>query len=115
MVGSKTWFTYTTDAGTNYAIELDRSNTTAVNAGAPGGAGLPVAALPRNIKPRYALFSSADGFTRRRVVILTPADLAALTPSTSFTPQGTNAVVTLSFSRGEQTRIPKAVDTGLTT
>jgi len=115
MVGSKAWFIYTTDAGTNYAIQLDKSNALAVNPSASSNSGLPTAALPRNIKPRYALFSSTDGNTRRKVPLLKDTDVAALTPTSKFTPQGTTVEVTVSYTHGEIVQLPKVTDTGLTT
>lgn len=115
MVGSKAWFIYKDDADTNFAILLDKSNALAVNPSAASNAGLPANGLPRNIRPRYALFRSADGLTNRKVVLLTPDDVAALTPTKSFTPQGTTTTVTISYSRGESKSIPKVADTGLTT
>lgn len=115
MVGSKSWFIYTSDAGTNFAIQADKSNVLAVNPSGASNTGLPSVAVPRNIKPRYALFASADGLTRRKVVLLTPSDVSALSPTLSFTPQGTTVAVTLSYARGESRQIPKLADTGLTT
>lgn len=115
MVGSKAWFIYTTDSGTNYAILADKSNVLAVNPSGASNAGLPSAAVPRNYKTRYALFRSADGLTNRKVVLLTAADVAALTPTKSFTPQGSTVAVTISYTRGESVQLPKLVDSGLTT
>lgn len=116
MSGSVRYYNYTTDGGVTYAILADKSNIGAVNpsgASAPGT--LPVAAVPRNITPRYALFADTSGTIRRRVVLLTPADVAALTPTLAFTPQGETATVTVTSIHGETTRLPKLADTGRTT
>lgn len=116
MSGSLRWYNYVSDGGTTYAILADKSNIAAVN---PSGAGapstLPVAAVPRNFKPRYALFSDSTGTIRRRVPLLTPADVTALTPTSSFTPQGETATVILTAIRGEKINLPKLADTGRTT
>lgn len=116
MAGSIRYYNYTTDGGVTYALQADKSNVAAVNpsgAAAPGT--LPVAAVPRNIKPRYALFADATGLIKRRVPLLTPADVAALTPTLSFVPQGETATVVITYIVGETTRFPKLADTGRTT
>jgi len=116
MSGSIRWFNYTTDGGVVYSLQADRSNVGAVN---PSGAGTPgtlsVAAVPRNIKPRYALFADVTGLIRRKVPLLTPADVAALVPTLSFVPQGETATVALTYIVGETTRFPKLADTGRVT
>lgn len=113
MAGSIRWFNYTTDGGVTYSVQADRSNVAAVN---PSGTGTPgslsIAAVPRNIKIRYALFADATGLIRRRVPLLTPADVAALVPTLSFVPQGETAAVALTYIQGESTRLPKLADTG---
>lgn len=115
MAGSVRYYNYTTDGGVTYALLADKSNIASVNpsgAAAPGT--LPVAAVPRNISPRYALFQDASGLIRRRVPLLTPADVAAVTPTLNFVPQGETATVTISYIVGEKTRFPKLADTGRT-
>lgn len=116
MSGSIRWFNYTTDGGQTYSLQADKSNVAAVN---PSGTGTPgslsIAAVPRNIKPRYALFQDSTGTIKRKVPLLTPADVAALVPTLSFVPQGETATVALTFISGETTRLPKLADTGRTT
>lgn len=115
MSGSIRWFQYTTDGGVNYAVQADKSNIAAVNpSGTAQPANLPIAALPRNIKPRYAIFTSDDGLIRRKVLLLTQADVTALSATLSFTPTGETTAVKLSYTRGEQVSLPRLVDTGRT-
>lgn len=116
MAGSVRYYNYVSDNGQTYAILADKSNVAAVNpsgAAAPGT--LPTTTVPRNIRPRYALFSDPTGLIRRRVPLLTPADVAALTATTSFVPQGETATVTITAIRGEKVDLPKLADTGRTT
>lgn len=116
MSGSLRYYNYVSDNGTTYAILCDKSNTAAVNASAAGApATLPSTTVPRNIRPRYALFADTTGLIRRRVPILTAADLAALTPTSNFVPQGETATVTITSIVGEKIRLPKLADTGRTT
>lgn len=111
MVGSRRWFSYTADDGADYAIQLDRSNTEAVNA-VGAIAAPPDVGLPRTIKPRYGLYVSNDGLTVRRCVYLTPADFAAAQTGDGFNTQFSNVAITLSSKRGEKVTIPRVVDTG---
>lgn len=116
MSGSLSYQVYTSDVGTDYAILCDKSNALAVNASAAAApATLPVTTVPRNIKPRYALYSDVTGQIRRKVPLLKPSDVAALTPTSSFVPQGETATVRLSSIVGEVVRLPKLADTGRTT
>lgn len=115
MAGSIRWFQYTTDGGVNYAIRGDKTNIQAVNPSAAGNpANLPTGSVPSNVKPRYALFSDVTGLIKRRVPILTATDLAALTPTTNFTPSGESVPVTLTSVRGEKLTLPRLIDTART-
>lgn len=63
MAGSNKWFVYTTDDGTDFALLADESNTEAVN-GAVQDFVPNVAikyALPKNVRPRRAVYSNNDG------------------------------------------------------
>lgn len=76
MAGSRKWFVYTTDAGTLYGLNLDESNTEALNAGnndVPNTGVTVTEALPRNIKPRRVFYKSPDGKRTISCVALTPA------------------------------------------
>ncbi len=115
MSGSIRWYVYTSANGIDYAIQADKSNIAAVNpSGAAAPATLPQAAVPRNIKPRYALFSDITGTIKRKVVLLKQSDVAALSPTLSFTPTGETAAVQISYVRGESISLPKLTDTGRT-
>jgi hypothetical protein len=79
MAGSRKWFLYTTNGGTNYALNMDESNGEAVGNTDLTSANNPNIALPRNIKPRYALYRSDDGKTSRKIpVTANNVDLADL-------------------------------------
>lgn len=115
MSGSLSYQVYTSDNGQNYSILCDKSNSIAVNASASATPGsLPPATVPRNISPRYALFQDSTGFIKRKVVLLKPSDVTALSNTASFVPGGETATVNLTYVRGESLRIPHLTDTGRT-
>lgn len=113
MSGSNRYFNYQSDNGTTYAIFASKDNVNGANSSAPT-ATLGAATVPRNIKPRYALFADDTGLIRRKVPILTQAILLALSPTTSFIPYGETASVKLTYVRGESIRLPRIQDTGRT-
>ncbi len=116
MAGSIRWYNYVTDGGVTYSIQADKTNVAATNpSGAAAPSTLAVGAVPRNIKVRYALFADTTGLIRRKVPLLTPGDVTALSAILSFTPQGETATVQLTYLVGERTRLPKLADTGRTT
>ena len=116
MAGSLSYQTYQSDAGQSFAIYCDLSNALAVNASASATpTGLPTFTLPRSIRPRYALFRSADGKTTRKVPLLLPSDVAALVSTKSFVTNPGGVTVTITSIVGEKARIAKNIDTGLTT
>lgn len=115
MSGSLSYQVYTSDNGQNYSVLCDKSNALAVNASASATPGsLPNITLPRNISPRYALFTDSTGFIKRKVVLLKPSDVAALAATASFVPGGETATVNITYIRGESIRIPHLTDTGRT-
>lgn len=82
MAGSLKYFKYTTNGGADYALRMDESNGEAVGNTDLVSADLPIAALPRNIKPRYALYRSTDGLHTRKIPITANnVDLGDLTAS----------------------------------
>lgn len=115
MAGSRKWFVYTSDLGQDYAINLDESNTEAVNAGTQDfpNNGTIQAALPSNIKARYLRFRSTDGRTVRKCVALTPTIFGSVGPgSTIANPNGGGDLI-LSAKVGEKITVPIGPDTGL--
>lgn len=118
MAGSNKWFVYTTDDGTDFAINLDESNTEAVNGATQDY--VPAVSikynLPRNVKPRAAYYASADGSRVLRCVALTqtiyngiPTNVSSI--SDPLTPANTLGLIRI---RPEIiTRLPFAGDTGL--
>lgn len=119
MAGSIKWFVYTTDAGTDYAIRLDESNTEAINGGTqdfvPGLA--IVDALPRNIKPRAVFYTNPERTRRIRCVALTSTIYNALVggsvPTIGDPIAGGAATLGLIETRGEVKVLPVPFDTGL--
>ena len=119
MAGSNKWFVYTTDDGTDYAIQLDESNTEAVN-GATQDYVAGVAfkySVPKNLRPRTAYYASPDGNRKIRCVALTqtiyngiPANVTSI--NDPITPTATLNLVRI---RPEViSPLPFANDTGLT-
>lgn len=119
MAGSRKDFLYTDDTGTTFAINLDESNTEAVN----GTAGQLTVAngvqdyVPRNVKVREVFYGNAARTRTIRCVALTPAIYGSLlTPPFPPIPDPIDSggpVLTLSRANGERRRVPRAVDTGL--
>lgn len=119
MAGSKKWFVYTTDQGEDFAILADESNTEALNAGTQDYAtGVTIRnALPKNIKPRAAVYGSPDGNRIIRCYALTQTIYnGALdnqpTITDPLTPANTLALLRLEPERIKILPIP--IDTGLT-
>jgi len=85
MAGSLKWFVYTDDFGALYALFTDESNVETTNTGGDYTGTPPlVDALPRNVKPRYAVYGTTDGTREIKIPILTPAtytNLSANTPT----------------------------------
>jgi len=69
MAGSLKWFKYAIAGGTEYGIRMDESNGEAIGNLDVTDADLPLAELPKGIKPRYVLYRSADGLTTRRIPV----------------------------------------------
>lgn len=118
MAGSLKFFKYTTQGGTNYALKMDESNGEAVGNTDLVSGDLPIAALPRNIRPRYALYRSADGLTTRKIPITANnVDLADL-PASFVVPSplvgGTDITVLRQSFVGEVQRPVTDIDTAQT-
>lgn len=119
MAGSRKDFLYTDDSGSVYAINLDESNTEAVNgnAGTITTANNPRIFVPRNVKPRELFYGNAARTRRIRCVALTPTIYGALlTPPFPPIPDPIDATapqLQLQSANGERRRIPSPIDTGL--
>lgn len=80
MAGSRKSLIYTTDAGDDFALQADESNTEAAGVGVdmPNGTSA-LYSLPKCVKPRYGRYSSADGLVVRKAYACTP-DATYTTP-----------------------------------
>jgi hypothetical protein len=116
MAGSLKWFNYTDDFGTIYALNADESNVEAINAGGDyTGTPALVDAVPRNVRPRYAVYGTTDGLRTINIPVLTPATFTALsaTTPTIADPITTGITLVLLRIRPEVRRLPIPNDTGL--
>lgn len=92
MAGSIKWFRYTTNGGVNYAVRMDESNGEAVGNSDLTAADLPIVPRPIGLKPRYAIYRSADGLTSRKIVITANnVDLGDLPATIDVAPPTTGA------------------------
>lgn len=69
MAGSLKWFKYTIQGGDSFGIRMDESNGEAIGNTDVVDADLPLAELPKGIKPRYVIYRSADGLTSRKIPV----------------------------------------------
>lgn len=118
MAGSLKHFVYQTSDDRVFAVFMDESNgelvgnqdMQAINDG-------DLDLLPKNIKPRYALYRSTDGKRQRKIIICDrSASIADITSSFTVPAADGNpaSVMVLTSLIGErQTRIPTSRDTGL--
>lgn len=118
MAGSMKWFKYTTDAGDVFGIWMDESNGELVNNDDFEAADDDniIYAMPRNVRPRSALYASNDGRVSRRIVITDKdADISTVTSSFVVPAADGNPGFTLQLRsfRGEEVRRLTSVDTGL--
>ena len=118
MAGSLKYFKYFTAGGDAYAIRMDESNGEAIGNTDLTSDDIPIAALPRNITPRYVLYRSTDGLTTRRIPVTgNETDLGDL-PASFTTPRatvgGTDVVVYRQSLVGEIQRPVTDLDTALT-
>jgi hypothetical protein len=119
MAGSKRVFQYTADDATLYAIQLDESNTEAINgagANVPAVASRPRYFIPSGMKPREVFYKSADGTRTIRVIALTAAVFNAIPTTFATIPDPITPANTLSFVRknAEKSKRPFWGDTGIT-
>jgi hypothetical protein len=117
MVGSVKYFVYTDDFGDDFAIKLDESNTEAVNGAIQDFPAVPptINEVPRNVKPRYAIYQNPERTITRRVVLLTQAIFAGVPAGAASVNFGVPAgTLTLFRIVGEERRYPVGADTGQT-
>jgi hypothetical protein len=117
MAGSRKYFVYTDDIGTEYAINLDESNTEAVNGSSLGFISGTTNMLPRNVKPREIFYSNAARTRTIRCVALTPTIYAGAIAggvATITDPIAGTGNLGLTRANGERRTLPVPLDTGLT-
>lgn len=117
MAGSIKWFEYTDDEGSTWAVQMDESNGEAVGNTDYTDTSTATMQLPRNCKPRYARYVDALGNIARNIIVTAAGANAASLPATITVIDALGATVTLILKQfvGEQmTKIPAAIDTGLT-
>lgn len=110
MAGSMKFFEYTTDSGDTFALFADESNVELAGGAVDLGSGSIIQyELPRNVKPRYARFRSADGLVTRKCYLCTTGSAIndPITDPVSGLSLSLVAVVS------EQTTFPSGIDTGL--
>lgn len=119
MAGSRKWFVYEDDLNQVFAINLDESNTEAVNStsGDFEGGNLPNA-VPRNIKPREVFYTNPARTRTIKCICLTQTIYNGVvqggvpTIPDPITPSG--PALGLIRANGERRRLPIPLDTGLT-
>jgi len=119
MAGSKKYFVYTLDDGSDYALLADESNTEAVNGGTQDYAdGITIRyTLPKNVRPRRLIYGSPDGNRKITCYALTQtiyngAPAAVPTIADPITPANTLTLIDIQPETFKQ--IPISIDTGLT-
>lgn len=121
MAGSIKWLEYTSDDDTKWAYKADESNLESLITAAGGTAGTgdftgsstAIYYIPRNLRPRSALFRNASGTVSRRIIVPTADLYALLAVGDSYTDPVTSQTVVFVSKRGEQLTVPFADDTGL--
>jgi hypothetical protein len=115
MAGSKRWYVYTTNNGTDFAINLDESNTAETSATPTfWGSTDSIFTLPRNIRPRGYYYESSTSTRRIFLTFLTQTDFDAA-PASIDDPLTAGATLVRGTPREERRRpVPRPFDTGLT-
>lgn len=118
MAGSRKNFQYIDDLGNSYAIELDESNTEAVNGtdnDIPDAGAINIG-IPKNIQVRELFYTNQARTRTIRCVALAPQiyqNILQTTPSSTIPdPITQGATLTLVRARGERRRIYLGIDTG---
>jgi len=97
MAGGKSWFIYTLDDGTPFAINMDTTNGQAVGNGA---AATNTRTLPRGVKPRRARYKAVTGEVRL-IPVQAAAGLAGLPATITLPIEGSTALFSLVGTKGE--------------
>lgn len=120
MAGSRKWFVYSSDLGTDYAIQLDESNTEAVM-GADGDfddTSTIQAAVPRNIQPRAVYYGNAARTRTIKCTVLTSeryGEIVSGSEAQTITdPIEGSGTLNLIRADGEKVSLPFPFDTGIT-
>lgn len=116
MAGSLKYFKYTTGSDDTFAILMDESNGELVGNTdfGIGDDGALIYTLPRNVKPRTALYRSTDGVVSRRIPITSnTATIASLPGTFQVAASDGNPARTMQLQsfRGEEVKRLFAVDT----
>jgi hypothetical protein len=112
MAGSKKYFQYTCDDGTNFGLLADESNTEKVMGTAGDLTSDVNYQLPRNVEPRYAVYQNSEGKILKCYILTTTKYNTIQADTASFTHDGTT--FNLVRKRPETIRLlPIASDTGL--
>lgn len=118
MAGSKKYFVYTTDAGVDFALLADESNTEAINGGTQDYAdGVSIQyELPRNIKPRRLIYANATKTRKITCYALTSAIFAGapVAVASIADPFQAGVLNLVDIIPEERKRLPISIDTGIT-
>lgn len=117
MAGSLKFFPYTTDLGDVFGIFADESNIEAIGGADYTGTPLIEYQLPRNVRPRYGVYSNADKTRNINIPIPTQAafnTLATDTPTITDPIAGTGNLTLTRRVPERMRQMPIPEDTGLT-
>lgn len=118
MAGSKKYFAYTTNAGDVYALLADESNTEAVNGSANDLLANATVKywLPRNVRPRAAVYGNTAGTRTIRCYCLTGTifnDVQSVTPSITDPIAGSGSLNLIRLEPERIRLLPVGEDSGL--
>lgn len=94
VVGSKQYYLYTTDATTQFVIQIDESNSEAMGAANTPVGTLVLYGIPNNLRPRYARYVTASGLRSRNIPICDDTILSSALPATITTAAADEGTVT---------------------
>lgn len=118
MAGSKKYFVYRTDNGTEFALLADESNTEAVNSlvnDYADGVSI-IYELPRNLKPRKLVYANAQGTRKISCYALTPEIFAGAPIAIPTIPDpiaGSGTLSLIDTVPETRKRFPISIDTGI--